>query len=205
MCPELEGLIETIPKREVPRVCARLLFPLTNEQEQLLQPRPVAGGNTQWRQGWSGACKGWDDSSASVSPLQNPEQLSDERVATALCTMQDHVQQVTVMTHRRCRQNALRAHSLKKKKKIRLTGAMEALTSARALQEDARCILGQKSNEAAVVETIYTNALQDIFGKAEGLEKRVKTVTLRADSLITTESEFLPKRSSSDTKKLRTT
>ena len=88
-------------------------------------------GNTRWRQGWSGAGKGCDDSSASVSPLQNPEQLSDERVATALCTMQDHVQQVTVMTHRRCRQNALRAHSLEKKE-IRLTGAMEALTSARS-------------------------------------------------------------------------
>ena len=36
-----------------------------DEQEQLLQD------SNRWEQGWSGSWKGWDDSSATVSPVQN--------------------------------------------------------------------------------------------------------------------------------------
>ena len=55
---------------------------------------------------------------------------------------------------------------------------MEALSSAR--EEDARRVYDQKCNEAAVAETNYTNAMQDVFGKAEALEEHVTTVTMRA-------------------------
>ena len=47
-------------------------------------------GSARWKQGWSGAWKGWDDS-----------QISDERVTMALHTMQDHLQQTTVIAQRR--------------------------------------------------------------------------------------------------------
>ena len=73
-----------------PRVCTRLLLPLvTNDQEQLLQPRPVAGQLQRWH-GWSGAWQGCADSSA-IAPRA-----------------QDHLQQMTIMTQRRfskCVQN----------------------------------------------------------------------------------------------------
>ena len=61
--------------------------------------------------------------------------------------------------------------------------AMEALGSAH--EEDARRIYDQKCNAAN-----YTNATQDVLGKAEALENHVQTVTMRADSLPTTESDF---------------
>ena len=61
---------------------------------------------------------------------------------------------------------------------------MEALTAARPRQEDARRIYNQKCNEAA------TSATVDVLGKAEALEKQFKTVTMRADSLLLTESDF---------------
>ena len=66
----------------------------------------------------------------------------------------------------------------------------EALTSARARQEDARRIQDQKCNEAAAAETNCTNAMQDVLEKAEALEQHVETVTMRADSLLITESDF---------------
>ena len=58
-------------------------------------------GSTRWKQGWSGSWKGWDDSSVTVSPVQNSEQISDESITTALHTLQDHLQQTTVISQRR--------------------------------------------------------------------------------------------------------
>ena len=55
---------------------------------------------------------------------------------------------------------------------------MEALSSAR--EEDARRVYDQKCGGAAVAETNNTNAMQDVFGKAEALEEHVTTVTMRA-------------------------
>ena len=69
---------------------------------------------------------------------------------------------------------------------------MEALTSGRARQEDVRRIYDEKCNEAAVAETNHTNATQGRpLGKAEALQKHVVTVTMRADSLLTTERPLL--------------
>ena len=45
----------------------------------------------------------------------------------------------------------------------------------------------QKCNETAVAETNYSEAMQDVLGKAEAFEKHTKTVT---DSHLTTESDF---------------
>ena len=64
------------------------------------------------------------------------------------------------------------------------------LTSARARQEDATCIYAQKCNEAAVAKTNYTNAKQDVLGNTDALEQHVKRVTMRAESLLTAESDF---------------
>ena len=65
---------------------------------------------------------------------------------------------------------------------------MDPLTEARARQEGARCIYDQKCNEAAAGETNHAHVMQGILGKAEAFEKYVKTVTMRADSLLTTET-----------------
>ena len=63
--------------------------------------------------------------------------------------------------------------------------------SALACQEVAMRNYDLNCNEAAVAETNYTNAIQKVLGKAEAFEKHVKTVTLRVDSLLTKESDFV--------------
>ena len=139
---------------------AYLLFPpVTHEQEQLLQSRPVAGQHSV-EQGWKGAGKGWDDSSATVPPLQNPEQVSDDRVANAQHMMQDHFQQTTVISQRRER------------------------------PEEARCLYQQKCQEAAETETMFNGAIQHTLGKTEALQKHVQIGTMRAESLATTDADF---------------
>ena len=99
--------------------------------------------STRLEQGWSGSWKGWNDSSATVSPVQNPEQIFDERVTTALHTMQDHLQQTTVIAQRRS-QNLLSERSTSKAKGNAAREAREALTQARERQEEARRLYEQK-------------------------------------------------------------
>ena len=56
-------------------------------------------GAARWKQGWNDAWKGWDDSSATTSPIS--ESIPDERVTNALHLMQDHLQQTTVIAQER--------------------------------------------------------------------------------------------------------
>ena len=68
---------------------------------------------------------------AGTAPQQNPEQMSDERVMTALHTMQDHLQQTTVMTQRRSRQMRPE-HTVPKSKGDAAYDAMKAFHSSAA-------------------------------------------------------------------------
>ena len=52
-----------------------------------------------------------------------------------------------------------------------------------------RCSQGW-DGEAAEAKTIFNGAIKDTLEKAEALEKHVKTVTMRAEPLATTEAEF---------------
>ena len=52
-------------------------------------------GSARWKQGWRGSWKGWDDTSATTSPVS--EQVSDEHAMTALHAMQEHMQQTSVI------------------------------------------------------------------------------------------------------------
>ena len=87
------------------------------------------------------------------------QQVSDVRVTNALHMMQDHLQQTTVISQRRER------------------------------QEGARCLYQQRCQDAAETETMFNGAIQDAVEKAEALEKHVKTVTMRAESLATTDAD----------------
>ena len=61
---------------------------------------------------------------------------------------------------------------------------MEAVSQARERQEEARRLYVQKCERSAEAETIF---IKDTLEKAEALEKHIKTVTMRARSLATTE------------------
>ena len=58
-----------------------------------------------------------------------------------------------------------------------------------SLRKERRCSQGW-AGAAAEAETIFDGATKDTLRKAEALEKHVKTVTMRSESLATTEANF---------------
>ena len=48
----------------------------------------------------------------------------------------------------------------------------------------------KKCQETAEAKTIFNGTIKDTLAKTEALEKHVKTVTMRAESLATTEADF---------------
>ena len=67
---------------------------------------------------------------------------------------------------------------------------MEAAIQARERQEEARLFCETKSQETAEAETIFNGTIKDTLEKTEALKKHVKTVTMRAEALATTEADF---------------
>ena len=112
----------------------------------------------------------------SSHPCTNCPRISDQRVTTAMHTMQDYPQQTTVMIQRRSQQLPSE-HTVSETQGGRGLEAIEALTSAPARQEDVRHFHDQKCNETAVAETNDTNAIQNVRGKAEA---PCDSVTMRA-------------------------
>ena len=85
---------------------------------------------------------------------------------------------------------ALAEQSTSKTKGTAAHEAVEALTSARARQEEARRLYELKCEETAEAETMFNSTLKDILEKAEALEEHVKAVARRTESLGTTEEDF---------------
>ena len=67
---------------------------------------------------------------------------------------------------------------------------MEAVIMAREWQDEAKRAYDQKFAEAAEAEETYHDAIRHTLEKTEALERHVKTMTMRADSLVTTEADF---------------
>ena len=61
---------------------------------------------------------------------------------------------------------------------------------ARELQAEAKRIYDQKFAEATEAEETYHSAIKRTLEKTEALERHVKTVTMRADSLAFNEADF---------------
>ena len=68
--------------------------------------------------------------------------------------------------------------------------AMEAVIMAREWQAEAKRVYDQKFVEATEAEETYHGAIRRTLEKNEPLEKHVKTVTTRADSLAFNEADF---------------
>ena len=61
---------------------------------------------------------------------------------------------------------------------------------AREWQAEGKRVYDQKFVEATEAEETYHDAIKRTVEKTEVLEKHVKTVTMRADSLVTTEADL---------------
>ena len=68
--------------------------------------------------------------------------------------------------------------------------ATEAVIKARAQQEEAKRAYDAKCAEAATAEEAYPDAIRRTLEKTEKLERHVKTVTMRADSLAFVTADF---------------
>ena len=99
------------------------------------------------------------------------------------------MQQTRVISQRRA-QKMLSGRSTSKTKGDAAYEAMEAVAQAREQQKEARRVCEQKCQDAAEAETIFNGAINDTLEKNKALEKHVRTVTMRAESLATREADF---------------
>ena len=67
---------------------------------------------------------------------------------------------------------------------------MEAVNQARAWQDEAKRLYEQRCQEVVKAEAAHNEAIKRTLDMTEALEKRVKTVTMRVESLATTEADF---------------
>ena len=100
-CPFSRPESRRYASRFLPRDLGIACLPVASdhEQQQLLQSRLVAGSILAGSK--DGRRPGRDGTTPQRQPAQNSEQVSDERVTNGLHMMQDHLQQTTVISHRR--------------------------------------------------------------------------------------------------------
>ena len=103
--------------------------------------------------------------------------------------LQDRLQKMIASTQRRSHKTGTgRATSTAKGNAA--YAAMEAVIEARGWQVEAKRVYDQKFAEAAEAEDTYHASIRRTLERTEALEKHVKTVTMRADTLVTTEADF---------------
>ena len=126
---------------------------------------------------WRGA---WTDSSTPEPTPVTP--TTEEQTINAIHRLRDRLKQMTDMTKRRSHRTELeRATSTSKGNEA--YAAMEAVIKARAQQDESKRIYDEKFAEAVVAEEAYHDAISRTLEKTEVLERHVKTVAKRADSL----------------------
>ena len=148
---------------------------------------PMSGGSSSdwldggvWREAWT------DSSTPEPTPVT---QTTEEQTINAVHRLRDQLKQMTDLTKKRShRTESERATSTSKGNDA--YAAMEAVIKARAQQEEAKRVYDAKFAEAAIAEEAYHDAISRTLEKTEVLERHVKTVTMRADSLTFVEADF---------------
>ena len=133
---------------------------------------PVSGGSSSdWWDGWSGTYHGWHTNRA------GPRRPGHERCAQAArSTAADAGPDAKEVPKQA--QNAQRPVP------------RATLRRTSSWREIGRSAHDPKFADAADAEETYHNAIRGTLERTEALEKHVKTVTMRADSLATTEADF---------------
>ena len=115
--------------------------------------------------------------------------LQTSRPLNTVHRLQDQFQQMLPLTQRRSHKTVIERVPSCSKGDAAYAG-MERVITARELQEQADLAYAQKFAEASEAEEAYHNAIRRTLDKTAAIEKHVKTVTMRADSLVTTEADF---------------
>ena len=113
----------------------------------------------------------------------------DERVMNALHKMQDYLQQTKVISQMRS-QKTYTEQATSRTNGNAACEAMEATTQARERQEEARLFYEQQSVKRPQKPRRSSTAPSKTLLQKAKPEKHVKKVTIRAESLATTEADF---------------
>ena len=114
-------------------------------------------------------------------------QVSDEHVMTALHAMQDHLQQTTVI-FQRCSQKSLSEQSTTKQQRVVVLRTRPGRPSPKRVKDKKRRgVTASRSTRRPQWPRQSSTAPKRT---PDALEKHAKTVTMRAESLATTEADF---------------
>ena len=103
--------------------------------------------------------------------------------------VQDHLQQTMDLSQNQSQKTHTERTVLRTKGNA-AHSAMEAATKARERQEEAKRLFEQRCKGAAEAEMAHNEAIKRTLEETEALERHVKSVTMRAESLATTEADF---------------
>ena len=127
-----------------------------------------------------------DSSSPETAPTA---QALDDQVMNTVHKLQNRLQKMLAATQRRSHKTGTeRATSTTKGNAA--YAAIEAVIEARGWQVEAKRVYDHKFAGAAEAEDTYHASIRRTLERTEALEKHVKTVTMRADTLVTTEADF---------------
>ena len=144
------------------------------------------GTSSDWWDGWEWRGEWKNTPSSDPQPL---EQAPDESALNTIHRLQDQLQQTLAITQRRSHKTESERVTSCSKGNAAFT-AMEEVIEAREWQIEAKRAYDQKFAEAELAEEVYHNAIRRTLEKTEALERHVKTVTMRTDSLAYNESSF---------------
>ena len=145
------------------------------------QRSSAPSGRQEWHNGW----EGWADNPPTTPPALGAH--AGVRRADHDCLARSAGQSTaeTVICQRRS-QKMLSVHASSKKGNASHE-AMEALTQARGRQEE---VTSRSATKAAEAETMFDGTTKNTLVTAQALEIHAKTVTIRAESLATTDADF---------------
>ena len=148
---------------------------------------PMSGGSSSdWWDGWEWRGEWKNTPSSDPQPLDH---APDESALAAIQRLQDQFQQMLSLLQRRSHKTESERMTSCSRGNAAYT-AMEEVIKAREWQAEAKRAYDQKFAEAELAEEVYHNAIRRTLEKTEALEKHVKTVTMRTDSLAFNESSF---------------
>ena len=171
-----------------PRSVERVLHSGPSSLFYRLSIAPITGdSSSSWWEGWSGTYHGWNDSSSLDPTLVT--QTTEEWTINAVHRLRDQLKQMTDLTKKRSHRT-MSERTTSTSKGNDAYAALEAVIKARAQQQEAKRVNDAKFAEAVNAEEAYHDAISRTLEKTVILERHVKTVTMRADSLTFVEADF---------------
>ena len=144
-------------------------------------------GAARWKQGWNDAWKGWNDSAAAAPPIT--QSILGERV-TMLHTRCKFKYNRRWWSPRGVRTRCTEQVASRTDRKCRLRSHGSSHSGTRTPRRSEAFSTSNKNKILQMSKTVHSEAVKSTLEKTDALEKLVKPVTMRAESLATTEADL---------------